>query len=385
MNNTPGKIVVTGATGFIGSRLCELLALQYQLPYRACVRNYFRAFRIARLDPEMVTVDLLSPDSMDQAVAGCDTVIHLAHADDDRLGPAVTANVVRAAVQHKVRRFIHISSYAVHGLSPKPDCVTEDGPLVRRSGDTYCDSKAAEERIVWRAIHKNGLPAVILRPGIVYGPYSPFVLQVINSARRGVISLIDDGRGTCNAVFVDDVCGAIHAAIFNDHALGQAFFVNASHAVTWRDFIMTFGNLVTPSPRVEQFTTKEVEAAQHVSLVRENLQTLLGLVKSSDFHRQLGSVPVFRAIIGGVKRNLIKCLSEEKVLALKARNLSRPSPTAEARATPMPNLGRLSRETMTIEFSVARAAKTFDWSPAYDFTRGAAVTRSWLEFARLLK
>ena len=58
MNNTPGKIVVTGATGFIGSRLCELLALQYQLPYRACVRNYFRAFRIARLDPEMVTVDL---------------------------------------------------------------------------------------------------------------------------------------------------------------------------------------------------------------------------------------------------------------------------------------------------------------------------------------
>jgi len=383
--STPEKILITGATGFIGTRLCELLSLQYRVPYRACVRNYFRAFRIARLDAELAAVDLLSPNSIAQALAGCDTIIHLAHADDDRLGPAVTANVVRAAIQHKVRRFIHISSYSVHGLLPGPDCVTEDGPLVRRTGDSYCDAKAAEERIVWRAIRKEGLPAVILRPTTVYGPYAPFVLQVINPARQGVISLIDEGRGKCNAVFVDDVCGAIHAAIFNDRALGQAFFVNASHAVTWRDFIMTFGNMVTPAPRVEQFTTAEVRAALHSAPFGENFRALLALVKSSDFHRQLGSVPVFHASIGGLKRDLIKYLPEEKVLALKARNLTRANAMVESRVTPMPNLGRLCRETLSVEFSVARAAKVLGWSPAYDFTRGTEITRSWLEFARLLK
>ena len=79
---TPVKILVTGATGFIGSRLCELLSLEHRLPYRALVRNYSRAARIARLDAELVAGDMLDADSLARAVKGCDAVVNLAHSDD---------------------------------------------------------------------------------------------------------------------------------------------------------------------------------------------------------------------------------------------------------------------------------------------------------------
>ena len=78
----PDKILVTGATGFIGSRLCELLSLEHRLPYRALVRNYSRAGRIARLGAELVSGDMLDADSLALAVNGCDAVVNLAHSDD---------------------------------------------------------------------------------------------------------------------------------------------------------------------------------------------------------------------------------------------------------------------------------------------------------------
>ena len=60
----PSRILVTGATGFIGSRLCELLSLEHRIPYRALVRQFSRAARIARLDCELVAGDMLDAASL---------------------------------------------------------------------------------------------------------------------------------------------------------------------------------------------------------------------------------------------------------------------------------------------------------------------------------
>ena len=79
---TPTRILVTGATGFIGSRLCELLSLEHHLPYRALVRDFSRAARIGRLDVELVAGDMLDAASLARAVEGCDAVVNLAHSDD---------------------------------------------------------------------------------------------------------------------------------------------------------------------------------------------------------------------------------------------------------------------------------------------------------------
>jgi len=70
---TPTKILLTGATGFIGTRLCERLKLHWRLPYRALVRNYTHATRIARLDSEMIPGDLTNVDALVKALGATKT------------------------------------------------------------------------------------------------------------------------------------------------------------------------------------------------------------------------------------------------------------------------------------------------------------------------
>lgn len=96
---------------------------------------------------------------------------------------------------------------AVHGPAPDPQCATEATGTIGRYNQPYSDAKARAEKVVQRAIAR-GLPGVILRPTIVYGPYSPFVVRVIEAAPTGTIDLIDGGDGICNAVYVDDVVSA---------------------------------------------------------------------------------------------------------------------------------------------------------------------------------
>src|SRR5690606_29067558 len=119
-------------------------------------------------------------------------------------------------------RFVHVSSMAVHGPSPAAPVLTEANAPIRRWGEAYSDAKAAAEAVVAAAGRRGSLETVILRPTIVYGPCSFFVTPIIHDARAEAISLIDGGRGICNAVYVDDVCEAIRAALDRDDAIGSA-------------------------------------------------------------------------------------------------------------------------------------------------------------------
>ncbi|NQU11706.1 NAD(P)H-binding protein, partial [bacterium] len=138
---TPTRILITGSTGFIGTRLCERLQLAYRLPWRAGVRNFGRAPRIARLDPDMVALDLLRPATITAALAGCDAVVHLAHGEDNE-APTATRNLVAACRRARLKRFIHVSSVSVHGPAPGPECAIEATATIGRYGESYCDAKA---------------------------------------------------------------------------------------------------------------------------------------------------------------------------------------------------------------------------------------------------
>jgi nucleoside-diphosphate-sugar epimerase len=380
---TPTKILVTGATGFIGTRLCELLKLQWRLPYRALVRNYTRAARIARLDAEMVPGDLGDLETIVKALDGCDTVVHLAHGEDDR-APMETANVVGAALRMKVKRFVHISSMAVHGSNPGPECAREaTARLVTRDEGGYPVSKAKQERLVQHAIDRDGLPGIILRPTVVIGPYGGFAVAPVQMAKTGVLSLLDDGKWPCNFVMVDDVCSAIHAAITKDTGLGKAYFVNGDRAVTWRDFNFTFGRMANPNVETVSFDSAELRAywAKQKPTLKTNLTAAAKLVLSPELHRQLGNVPFVKSTITWAKQALRARVDDEKVLLLKSRLNARSRATGPV---PHPAASRILREVFPLEFSNELLKQTLDWKPAYDFARAAEVTRRWLEFARLI-
>lgn len=247
--------------------------------------------------------------------------------------------------------------------------------------------KAAAERAVQAAMGQ-GLRAVILRPTIVYGPYGPFVASIVDAARKhGVLALLDEGRGVCNSVYVDDVCDAIRAAIENDRAVGSAFFVTADHAVTWRAFNLAFAEMVLPSPRIVSVRSDDVRrywASQRPTL-KENLAAVGRLAASADFHRQLATVPLFRSLITGGKRVAKSVLSSDRLATLKhlRGTPARDGGNGDSRMA-WPDMGRVTRECLSIEFSNERARTVLGWKPRYDLQAGAALTRTWLEFAKAL-
>ena len=382
----PDKILVTGATGFIGSRLCELLSLEHRLPYRALVRNYSRAARIARLDAELVAGDMLDADSLARAVNGCDAVVNLAHSDD-KTAAKQAALLVKACACAKVRRFVHISSMAVHGPSPLPAVVTEVTPI-ERWGESYSDAKAAAEAVVMAAAKRGILAAVTLRPTIVYGPFSFFVSPIIEDARLGRISLVDGGRGLCNAVYVDDVCDAIMAALHRDDAVGEAFLVNGDTRITWRDFITTFADMVD-GPKVTYDHSLEDIAAYWQARrprARDNFTAPLRLAASPEFHAQLATIPLVGRLIHGTKELVARRITAEGKVSIKARLQGRraAAPPDDFPPVRVPSEGRVVREAYKSWVSNQRARARLGWAPAHPFAHGASRTGEWLRFARLV-
>ena len=229
---------------------------------------------------------------------------------------------------------------AVHGPNPDQRCAHEATATIGQYNEAYSDAKARSEKLVQQAI-ANGLPGVILRPTVVYGPYSPFVTRVVRDARNGAISLIDNGAGVCNAVHVDDVCDAVRTALFADTASGKAFFINADRAITWKEFNLTFGNMVAPPPSVTNFPASEVRAHWQAAKpsLRSNISALKRLVRSPAFHDQLGTVPALKSAITWTKVNLKKVLSADQVSALQGAA----APSTSASGMPWPDRGRLVR------------------------------------------
>jgi nucleoside-diphosphate-sugar epimerase len=330
----PSRCLITGATGFIGSRLRERLDAHGQQGYVAMARSAEAAAKLQAQGRASVVADLLLPGQAARALQGCDAVIHLAHGDR---GPEATRRLVDAAIAQKLRRFVHISTMSVHGPAPGIEAAREETARVGRYDNDYSDSKAEQEEIVQAAIDRGDLAAVILRPTVVYGRGGHFEYQVIQQARRGEVTLFDDGQGVCNAVYVDDVCDAIEAALVRDEAVGQAMFINGDHSVSWGEFIRRFAALVEPPARFTNLSSAEAKRywAEHPP-----------------------------EPVGGLATRVLR----------KLKRLAGQQPPV----APWPPLGRVLRETFPITFTNDKAKRLLGWSPQVDFEQGFGLTRDWL-------
>lgn len=211
------KVVgITGSSGLVGANLIRELLRRYKsIHIKALVRTYTKS--IDGLDVERIKGDLLNIDSLEALVRGCEVIFHLgASISIYGSSPMVyrtnvegTSNMIYLALKHHVKRFIHFST--VHSLDPEPvnEPIDETRPLIRTPKWNYYDyTKAVGEELVLKGV-KEGLPAIILNPSAMIGPYD-FKPSLVGS----MLILIAEGkipllvRGGYDWVDVRDVVNA---------------------------------------------------------------------------------------------------------------------------------------------------------------------------------
>src|SRR4051794_18661720 len=154
------RVLVTGASGFVGCRVAEWLRLGRGYDVRAGVHRPENAARLARLDVELTRLDLGDAASLARSGGGGDAVVHCAYgtsgaAKERRvLTGAATGQIAEAARAAGVQRFVHLSSVAVWGFAPGARTLDESVPFAP-SEDPYVGGKQASEAALAQAASRG--------------------------------------------------------------------------------------------------------------------------------------------------------------------------------------------------------------------------------------
>ncbi|HUH94520.1 MAG TPA: hopanoid-associated sugar epimerase [Casimicrobiaceae bacterium] len=231
-------ILVTGATGFIGSAVARHL-LDAGHAVRALVRPDSRLDNLQALDVEIVRGDVREPDTLAPAMRGCRAVFHVAA--DYRLwarNPAElyatnvggTRNVLDAVARAGVERVVYTSSVATLGTPASGDSADENTParIEDMVGD-YKRSKFMAERLALRFARRTGVEVVIVNPSAPLGTRdikpTPTGRVIVDALRGRMPAYVDTGL---NVVHVDDVAAG-HLLAFERGAAGQRYVLGGEN------------------------------------------------------------------------------------------------------------------------------------------------------------
>lgn len=244
------KVLVTGATGFVGKRLVPALtAAGYQV--RCAVSK-----KVDWLDAEQVIINKLedNPDWTD-VLAGIEVVIHLAArvhvlkeksalAMDDyyKINSVATRNLAQQAVQQQVKRFIFLSSIKVNGEN-----TLESNPFTEESiaqpEDPYGQSKLYAEHYLQEISQNTGLQVVIIRPPLIYGPeVKANFLKMLHLVHRGLPLPFGNVQNSRHLVYVENLVSALCTVVEHPDAANQTYLVADDYALSLTQMMKAIGN-----------------------------------------------------------------------------------------------------------------------------------------------
>jgi dihydroflavonol-4-reductase len=257
--NGSGKVLVTGASGFVGSAVARKL-VERGFSVRALVRPTSPRFHLEGLDLEFAEGDLRDAETVRPAMAGVRYLFHVA-ADYRLWAPdrnEIVANnlnstkiIMEAALRAGVERIVYTSSVATLAVRTDGTSVDETFPLDEAKAiGAYKRSKVVAERLVERMIAEEKLPAVIVNPSTPIGPRdvkpTPTGRIIVEAAHGRIPAFVDTGL---NLVHVDDVADG-HLAALDRGVIGERYILGGQN-VQFAEMLAAIAALVgRRAPRV---------------------------------------------------------------------------------------------------------------------------------------
>jgi nucleoside-diphosphate-sugar epimerase len=242
------KVFLTGGTGFIGGEVARQLRGRGE-EVVALVRTPAKATNLRDSGCQLAVGDLAAENAIRKAVAGCDAVIHAAAMYEvgipDKQRPAMreanvagTERVMKAALAEKVPRIVYVSTVGIFG-NTRRQVVDESYENPETDFTSYYEeTKLEAHKVVQRMIDEQGLPAIIVQPGGVYGPGDTSqVADLLEQFFAGKLPLLPFPElGIC-MTHVEDIAGGILLAL-DKGKLGETYVISGP-ATTMREAIET--------------------------------------------------------------------------------------------------------------------------------------------------
>ncbi|MFC1700110.1 NAD-dependent epimerase/dehydratase family protein [Patescibacteria group bacterium] len=229
-------VLVTGGTGFIGSHLVERLLDQGRKVRVLALKRHIDSISVENEEilrskgAEIVYGDLFDIKTLKRITKDVDTVFHLAgisrpmkilskiYYDTNVSG---TKNILETFKDTKLKRFVHVSTVSVLGLSPDGHPLKEDE--FQYEDLKYAMSKREGEWIALNYHFKHRVPVVVIRPSLVYGPRCMVRLVMFKFVKQGLFPLFNNGKAKMEFTYVDNVVDAILLAEKKKNIIGEVF------------------------------------------------------------------------------------------------------------------------------------------------------------------
>ena len=253
-------LLITGAAGFIGARVVENLLERGFRNLRCFVRPSSNRAKLTAIQDvhgggaklEIVTGNLLSREDCEAAAAGAVVVYHLAAGRGEKMvadafmnSVVTTRNLLEGCRKQKsLRRLVSVSSFSVYSNRDKPggwlldeSCPIETQPELR--GDAYTFAKVKQEEIVCEYGKKHGIPHVIVRPGVVFGPGNEAIHGRVGIKPFGIFLHLGGGN-PIPLTYVDNCADAIVLAGLKPGIDGEAFNIVDDELPSSRQFLRLY-------------------------------------------------------------------------------------------------------------------------------------------------
>lgn len=300
------RVLVTGASGFIGRVLCRHL-LRHGWSVRAATRLAPAATAIPA-GAEVVHIAAVDGNTdWSEALAGMDAVVHLAarvhvmhESDPEPLAAFRSVNVdgtnylAVMAGQAGARRLVYVSSIKVNGEQTTGLPFTEaDAP---RPSDAYGISKWEAEQALWETASRTGLEVVVVRPPLVYGPDAPGNFnRLLRFIRQGVPLPLSSIRNQRSFMYVENLCDAVRVCLQHPAAAGRTFLLSDGEDISTPELIRLLSGYLGRRSRMFPFPPSLLQAAANLLGRQEEATRLLGSLRvdSSAVRQALGWSPPY--------------------------------------------------------------------------------------------